>query len=162
MGIITDSGRSAVAQAVKDQRLYMAWGNGDENWDEAKSPEDELSIRLVNEVGRKTLFRSLFVYPDDAGELVISEESRYAISTSPTKYLYLEFDFDFRDGAGESIREIGIFMGGKIKEGLPPGQSYFTPADVIDPGTLLMLEHREKVLERTTSERCFIAYVIPF
>lgn len=162
MGIITDSGRAAVAEAISLRPLFLAWGTGESNWETNRPAEDELKTALVNEVGRKALFRSLFVYPDDEGELVVSEESRYAISATPTKYLYVEFEFDFRDGAGESIREIGVFMGGKLKTGLPPGQSYFTPDQIVDPGTLLMLEHREKTLERTTSERCSLGYVIPF
>lgn len=162
MGIITNSGRAAAAKAVKEQTLYLAWGTGGSDWSAEAPPEDELSTGLRNEVGRKALFRSLFVHPDDDGEITISEHGRYAVSTEPTPYLFLEFEFDFRDGAGETIRELGIFMGGKIKDGLPPGQSYFIPAEVEEPGTLFMLEHRETALERTTSERCHIAYVIPF
>ena len=162
MGIITDSGRAAVALAVKEQPLYLAWGTGGEGWDNERPAEDEQSTGLVAEVGRKALFRSLFVLPDEQGEISISEESRYAVSVEPTKYLYVEFEFDFKDGAGETIREVGVFMGGEIVSGLPPAQSYFVPSEVLDPGTLLMLEHRETALQRTRSERCLIAYVIPF
>ncbi len=162
MGIITDSGRAAIAEAVKAQPLYLAWGSGGEHWGDERVPEDEGTTALANEVGRKALFRSLFVYPDDAGELSVSEDARYAISTVPTKYLYAEFQFDFSDGAWEKIREVGIFMGGRMVDSLPPGQSYFTPAEVADPGTLLMLQHRETVLERPKSERCLMAFVLAF
>lgn len=162
MGIITDSGRAFVARAIKEQPLYLAWGSGSPDWGGDRPPEDERSVALSCEIGRKALFRSLFVFPADDGEICVSEESRYAVSSEPTKYLYAEFDFDFKDGAGETIREIGIFIGGKMVDGLPPAQTYFVPSEVIDPGTMLMIEHRETELRRMRSERCIVAYVIPF
>lgn len=162
MGIMTDSGAAAVAKAIRDQSIYLAWGTGGEEWDGETPQEDERRTTLANEVGRKALFRSLFVYPDDDGEITVSEHGRFAVSVDPTPHLCLEFEFDFQDGSGENIREYGIFIGGRMKDGLPPGQSYFTPAEVEDPGTLIMLEHDETPLERTKSRMCTVKYILTF
>lgn len=159
---MTDSGAAAVAKAIREQPIHLAWGTGGANWENETPPEDERSVALSNEVGRKALFRSLFVYPDDDGEITVSQHGRFSVSVDPTPHLYLEFEFDFHDGAGKNIREYGIFIGGRTKEGLPPGQSYFTPAEVENPGTLIMLEHDATPLERTTSRMCTVAYVLTF
>lgn len=162
MGIITDSGAAAVAKAIRDQSIHLAWGTGGEEWTGNTPQEDERRLTLTNEVGRKALLRSLFVLPADDGEITVSEHGRFAISVVPTPHLYVEFVFDFQDGSGENIREYGIFIGSRVKAGLPPGQSYFTPAEIEDPGTLIMLEHDETPLERAKSRMCTVAYIITF
>lgn len=162
MAIMMNSGRAALAKAVSAQRIFLAWGTGSQEWDDERPIVDKNDARLFNEVGRKALFRCLFVYPDDEGTIHTDETCRYSVSTEPTRHLCVEFKFDFKDGAGKTIRETGVFIGGETAEGLPPGQSYFTPDQVKDAGTLLMLDHLEKKIERPSAQPCSFTYVLHF
>lgn len=158
MSVLTDSGRAALARALKEQTLYLAWGGGNESWGNEPPPPDPEKTALINELGRKALFTSLYVMPDEEGGIVLST-GRYRVSETPTPHLYLKFLFDYEDGVGSSIRELGIFAGGKIEEGLPPGQTYYVPGEVEEPGILLLYETREPLL-RKASERNEFEYVI--
>jgi hypothetical protein len=151
MSILTNAGRAALAKGIREQSIFLAWGTGGAEWGETPPPEDIGAEALVNEIGRKALWRSLYVLPDEEGELLLPS-GRYAVSAAPTRFLYLQFLFDFTDGAGSTIREMGVFVGGSVVEGLPPGQTYFTPTEVANPGALLMLMHREPIV-RVASER---------
>ena len=65
----------------------------------------------------------------------------------------MEFLFDYGEGLSSSIREIGIFIDTEIKEGLPETQTYFTPEEIENPGTLILLEHLESVDTFTPSKK---------
>lgn len=152
MSVLVDSGRAVLAQAIKEQSgIYLAWGTGSEDWGDAPPPEDIGATALTNEVGRKALWRSLYVFPSAEGEIILPE-GRYSVSTTPTRHLYLQFLFDFADGVGSTIREFGVFVGTQLQNGLPPGQTYFVPTEVADPGTLLLIKHRAPII-RSASER---------
>ncbi|WP_458694428.1 hypothetical protein [Wolbachia endosymbiont (group A) of Epagoge grotiana] len=59
------------------------------------------------------------------------------------------------------IRELGVMVGTKVKEGLPRGQRYFEPKDVENPGILLVLEHTVPLI-RTAATRETFAFVVTF
>ena len=158
MSVLTDSGRAALARALKEQDLYLAWGGGVESWGDEPPPPDPETVYLVNELGRKGLFTSLYVRPDEEGEIVLST-GRYRVSVEPTPHLYLKFMFDYEDAPTSRIRELGIFAGGKIKPDLPVGQTYFVPEEIENPGILLLYETR-KTLQREPSDRHDFEYVI--
>lgn len=142
MAILVNSGRGAMAAALMLQPFYLAWGGGDPDWDllENPPPPSVLSVALVNETGRHILTAASFCTEDPEGEIVVPT-GRYTASVAQTNHIYLRFNFDFEDGAGLEIREIGVFSGGSVIAGLPPGQLYFDPAEVDDPGTLVLLEN---------------------
>lgn len=52
-------------------------------------------------------------------------------------------------------------VGTEVKEGLPPGQRYFEPKDIENPGILLLLEHTVPLI-RTASTRETFSFVITF
>lgn len=160
MAILTDSGRSAVAQSIKERPIHLAWGTGSADWDLAPPTESVSTTKLLAEVGRRKVTQSLFCSPDPVGEIVVSE-GRFTVSQVPTKYLYLRFAFDFLDSPDATIRELAVFIGTKAKSTTPIGQDYLLPGDVEDPGQLLVLEYIQK-LQRSPQIRQQFEFVIQF
>ncbi|WP_339045298.1 hypothetical protein [Candidatus Mesenet endosymbiont of Agriotes lineatus] len=118
------------------------------------------STKLINEVGRRTADEVIFCSGDDEGEL-ITPTGRFKPSSLPTGSLYLKFTFDFTDAWDQVIRELGVMVGTKVKEVLPPGQRYFEPQDIIDSGILLVLEHTVPLI-RTAATRETFSFVVTF
>jgi len=118
------------------------------------------STTLLKEVGRRVVDEMLFCVGDENGEL-ITPSGRFKPSNVPTNNLYLKFTFDFTDAANQVIRELGVMVGTKVKEELPPGQRYFEPQDIEDPGILLVLEHTVPLI-RTAATRETFAFVVTF
>lgn len=141
MALITESGRIAIARAIQNEPVYLAWGSGDPAWDGAPVPEDSDATGLVAEVGRRRASVVSYCTPHAEGDIVVAGGVRYLQSVTPTKYLLFRFAFDFGDGGDAGIRELGVFLGTVPRADLPPGQQYFTPDQIADPGVLLMLEH---------------------
>lgn len=143
MAILTKSGRIAIAKAIASRPLHLAWGQGDETWPVDPPPEDTEATALLDEVGRRYALEVAFVVPNEQGEIVVEGSGRYSRSPTPTNNLYLQFKYDFADGATAVIRELGVFVDTELIDGLPPGQEYFVPSEIADggSGTLLHLEH---------------------
>ncbi|GHV50462.1 hypothetical protein FACS1894216_02710 [Synergistales bacterium] len=168
MGVMTDAGRAAMAKSVKEQPIFLALGLGNAEWGENPPPEDISSTALLEEIGRKALSRSLYVLPDTEGtiEVPISivtdedgaqhvETERYAVSETPTRHLYVEFNLDYADALGCTLRELGLFVGSVLKPGLSSGKTYFSADDFDDPGLLFQLEYREPMVRRAESRMSF-------
>ena len=148
LATLTKTGRAAIALALSSRPIHLAWGSGDAAWDEedAQLPSLVNATALVNELGRRTPATIGFVEPDDEGDIVIPvatgadgevQEARYKSVTGPSPYLYVRVNYNFSDVSNAIIRELGVFMDTRLKEGLPPGQRYFLPADLEDPGLLV-------------------------
>ncbi|WP_250295878.1 MULTISPECIES: hypothetical protein [unclassified Wolbachia] len=118
------------------------------------------STKLLNELGRRIVDEVLFCTGDENGEL-ITPSGRFKSSNMPTNNLYLKFTFDFTDAANQVIRELGIMVGTKVKEALPPGRRYFEPKDIENPGILLVLEHTVPLI-RTAATRETFSFVVTF
>lgn len=172
LATLTKTGRAAIASAIANEKLYLAWGTGNDVWDDAGAVLPSLinATGLVAEVGRRIVSSVGFVTPDDAGGIVIPvsqgasgevQEARYKPSTTPTPYLYVLTNFDFADAANAVIREMGIFMGGSPVEGLPPGQRYFLPAEIANPGLLLATQIIIPSINRSPSVRQSVEFVLP-
>ncbi|WP_425383681.1 hypothetical protein [Wolbachia endosymbiont (group A) of Microdon myrmicae] len=127
---------------------------------ESTPPEPINSIKLLNELGRRTADEVLFCIGDENGELV-TPSGRFRFLNVPTNNLYLKFTFDFTDAANQVIRELGVMVGTKVKEELPEGQRYFEPKDVENPGILLVLEHTVPLI-RTPATRETFSFVVTF
>ncbi|QEK90204.1 hypothetical protein [Wolbachia endosymbiont of Chrysomya megacephala] len=127
---------------------------------ESTPPEPINSIKLLNELGRRTADEVLFCTGDENGEL-ITPSGRFRPSNVPTNNLYLKFTFDFTNAANQVIRELGVMVGTKVKEELPIGQRYFEPKDIEDHGILLVLEHTVPLI-RTSATRETFSFVVTF
>lgn len=138
MAILTISGRTAVAQALANQPLHFAWGIGKQSWDTTPEPETIGLSALEMEIGRRTVDDVGFCVADPAGEIIVPK-GRFRRVATPTNNLLIRVNFSF-DDAIAVIREVGVYVGTELKPGLPPGQRYFRPADIVSPGTLLAIE----------------------
>lgn len=140
MAIYVNRGRAVLAELVLSRPLHLAIGTGD--WADGEvPPPDHEATGLRNEIGRKALLRGIFVYPDDEGPFELPGDRHYSASETPTRHLHLTFQFGYNEGVNTEVREIGIFVGTKIKPNLPANRRFFIPGDLDDPGQLLFLEY---------------------
>lgn len=144
MPILTKSGRVAIAKTLSEQPLHLAWGVGNGVWTTTVPAEDTEATALISELGRHTATQVAFVV-EDAGGAIVLPTGTFSISPTPTNNLYVRAQFDFADAPSSVVREIGLFVGTEVDTGLPPGQQYFTPAQITDPGILLHLEHFQPI-----------------
>ncbi|WP_255453517.1 hypothetical protein [Wolbachia endosymbiont of Atemnus politus] len=91
----------------------------------------------------------------------MTPSGRFKSSDVPTNNLYLKFTFDFTDAANQVIKELGVMVGTRVKENLLPGQRYFEPKDIENPGILLVLEHTVPLI-RTAATRETFAFIVTF
>lgn len=161
MAVLQDQGRIALASAIAAQPLYLAWGRGLPAWDAAPEAEPTTASALTDEIGRRLVTAVQYVLPHADGEIELPDGTRYTASAQPTKWLHARWTFDYQDAAGETVRELGVFIGGAMQAGLPAGQRYFTPAQVADPGALYTLE-RFDAFVRSASTRQVQEFVLPF
>ena len=160
MAILTNAGRAAMALAIKDTPVFVAWGTGSDSWDDETERESRQSTELTHELGRVKAKAVGFCTPDPAGDIVM-QGNRYAPSATPTPNLHIKAEFDFNDGLGQTIREIGVFVNVVLVKGLPRGQKYFTPDNVENKGILLGLDHIVP-MQRGVGSRFGLDFVISF
>lgn len=160
MAVLTNSGRIAAAESVMARPIHMAWGSGNPDWDLNPVPETVDDASLVDEIGRRAASVVSYCIPDLNGE-IITPTGRFAASAEPTKNVYLRFNFDFNDAPSATIREIAVFVGTETQAGLPPGQMYFEPSQITDPGTLLVIERIAKI-DRSASLKQSFEFVVTF
>lgn len=160
MAILTTSGRIALATAIKDSTLHLAWGRGDVDWDTTAPREPRSATALTAELGRRKVNVVEYCTPQGDGDIVMLG-ARFAKSDTPTANLHLRTDFDFNDGLGETIRELGVFVGSRPRDGLPAGQTYFAPQELADPGILLAIDYITAV-QRGVGARIAFDFVITF
>jgi hypothetical protein len=170
---ITMQGRIFMAEAIRAKPLHIGWGSGDPAWDDMEDedlPGLVEASALVNELGRRAPASVGFVLPDEEGGIVIPIGQdgqgniiyqRYAHASEPTAYLYIRCNFDNADASNSLIREMGLFGGTVVKEGLPPGQQYFTPDQIEDPGRLFASEIIRPYFLRSPSVRESYEFVLP-
>lgn len=174
LATLTNSGRAGMAEALAAMPLHFAWGSGDSAWD-ADPDQQHLKQSLVhavalnNELGRRAVTALGYVRPDEEGEITIPvgrrpngdvEVARYSSVLEPTPYVYLRVNFDFADASSQIIREVGIFLNTRIKEGLPPGQRYFTPAELENMGRLLAIQRMDPPIPRSPAVRQTFDFVL--
>lgn len=160
MAILTTSGRIALATAIKGSTLHLAWGSGEAEWDTTQPREPRSATALTAELGRRKVNVVEYCTPQGDGDIVMLG-ARFAKSDTPTANLHLRTDFDFNDGLGETIRELGVFVGTTTRAGLPAGQTYFSPSDIATPGTLLAIDYITAV-QRGVGARISFDFVITF
>lgn len=160
MAVLQNTGRIALARAIAQQPIHLAWGRGAPGWDAAPQPEPTDATALVDEIGRRAVTQVGYVEPDANG-VIEMVSGRYALSEAPTRWVYVRFTFDFADAEGETIRELGLFIGSQPAAGLPAGQRYFTPAQLANVGELYALERLPK-FTRSGAVRQVFEYVLPF
>lgn len=159
MSIIVNTGRVVIAESVSLGGLHVAWGPGDGAW--TTPPAESISATaLTGEIGRRIPDEIAFVTPNSGGDIVLPGGT-FSRSVSPTRYLFISCTFDYTDAPTATIRQTGIFKGTTVVSGLPGGQRYFTPGQIVSPGK--MLEYSNIVpIVRSVSNRETFKTVIEF
>ena len=173
MATLTNSGRAAMALAVSQRPLHLAWGTGDPAWDDDNADLPSLVEReaLVHEIGRRVPASIGFVVLDETnGDIVVPTgvkpdgtviEARYRQVAGPTPHLYIRTNYDYGDASNATIREIAVYMDTVTKAGLPPGQRYFLPADLESPGLMLAAQIIKPCINRSPATRHSLEFVLP-
>ncbi|MFZ2307534.1 MAG: hypothetical protein WAW73_18030 [Rhodoferax sp.] len=161
MAVLQDDGRIALAVAVASQPIHLAWGRGDPAWDITPEPEPTNATTLVDEVGRRLVTFVGYAEPNNAGEIELPSGDRYTVVAGPTQWVYIRTVFNFEDAVGETLRELGVFIGSQPVAGLPAGQRYFTPAEIASPGRFYTMD-RIPHFTRNGAVRQTFEYVLPF
>lgn len=183
MAILVEAGRAAVATAIMNQSIHCAWGAGDPSWDASRPTEPASATGLVKEIGRRTVTQKSYVVLDPNGSIVVPG-NRFEFTTTPTKFLYLRFAYDFKDAATDPnnpannpvIRELGVFINTVPETSQPAGQASVNPnfpdylmaaappavqSEFTSPGQLLVLEYIDKLTRAETIRQQF-EFVIQF
>lgn len=158
MAILTNSGRTAAAESIKARAIHMAWGSGNADWDTTPVPVSTGDSALIAEVGRRTATSVKYCEADPTGEIIVPT-GRFREVAYRTRNLFCKFNFEFTDAQNATIREVAVFVGTTTNPALPPGQMYFAPADIVDPGLLLVIERLGK-FDRTSAVRQSFEFVI--
>jgi len=115
---------------------------------------------LLREVGRRLVNETHFVAADPQGEIVVPT-GRYRLSSEPTNHLFIRVRFDFEDAATSVLREQGLFVGTQTDPALPIGQRYFSPAQITEPGILLVLQNSVPIVRGPSTRETF-EFVVTF
>jgi len=158
--VLTTSGRIAIATAIKARTAHLAWGSGDVSWGNNPPAPPANATALLAEVGRRKATLVDYCAPDTNGAISVPE-GKYAVSATPTNNLYFKFHFEFEEAVGSTIREQAIFLDTVLAGGVPSGQFYLTPAQVAQPGTLLVIERRAPIVREITTRQLF-EFVVTF
>lgn len=158
--ILTTSGRIAIATAIKARTAHLAWGSGSTGWGNTPPDPPANSTALVAEVARRKANQVDFCTPASNGAISVPD-GRFNTTTTPTNNLYFRFHFEFEDAVGSTIREMAIFLNTVAAAGVPSGQFYLLPAQVAQPGTLLVIERRAPIVREITTRQLF-EFVVTF
>lgn len=161
MALQPTDGRIALAESLAARSLHLALGRGDPAWGDVPPVEPLAAVTLHDEICRRLPTETAYVTPDAVGDIELPDGSRWTRSGVATRYLFARFYFDFADAATETLREIGLFVGGITDPALPPGQRLFVPAEVSSNGRLYLIE-RTAPLIRDPGVREDFAYVLTF
>jgi hypothetical protein len=126
--------------------------------DLGRPPEPINGSSLIDEVGRRLLHSANFCTPSLNGDIIVPN-GRYELSLEPTNHLHVSFKYDFPDGAGEIIRELGVFINTEVEAGLPIGQKYYDADQIADQGIMMLLEYINP-LSRDNATRETFEFVI--
>lgn len=160
MATLTNSGRIAMAKAIKNLPIFMCWGEGATEWAETVPDEEITATALSNVVGYRKSTAVQFCLPAPDGSITIPSGT-FNTSETPTNHLYIKFDFDFADATGKVIREIGVMVNTTANEGLPAGQGYFAPTEIASAGDLLLVENRKPIYREVGVKETF-EFVVTF
>lgn len=158
--ILTNSGRTAIATAIRTRTAHMAWGTGSSGWGNDPPAPPNSATTLLAEVARRRATVVDFCVADANGAIVVPE-GKFSISATPTPNLYFKFHFEFSEGVGSTIREQAIFLDTTAASGVPSGQYYLLPAEVQNPGTMLILQRTTPIIRQATTRQLF-EFVVTF
>ena len=157
--ILTDNAGVVVASALQGRAFWLGVGSGVAAWGDAPPAPSVTTTALENELGRLRARNTAMVMPDATGAISLPDLSRWSISATPTKYLYVNFVLEFNEIPTETLREAAIFIDTTAKADVPAGRNFVAAADIADAGEIFTIE-RFAPLARNGAIRHEFPYVI--
>lgn len=116
----------------------------------ATVPQPDLTTQaLVTETGRVPVTSIQHVIPfeeaDATANFVIVDSRKYALVEGPGRALLYTAHLSASDAVGPPIREYALFSRCTTDPALPPGATFYTPADIVEPGVLVVSRFRTPV-----------------
>ena len=158
---VTTAGRTKTATLLQNLQFFLAWGSGDPTWDGQPQPDLIDQIALVAEVGRRIATHQSYVLPDVGGAIELPNGETFTQTNTPSPWLFIRVIFDFADAPTAQIREVGLFVDVVTQAGLPAGQRYFTPDQIVDQGRLFACERYLAPIARTPATKQVFEFVLP-
>jgi len=145
---LVTSGRVALAKLLNASKFLFALSRGNPSWDGMWATPNP-PVPPINATGVLDLMGYArptiqdFLTPDDAGVIIEEGGGKYSVSASPTRYARFKLSLEPGVYAGNTLREIGLFMNPTIDPSVPSSQ-YMIPANKVTlAGDLLQLHWRE-------------------
>ena len=107
-----EEGHIALAKSLLQDDFFMAWGTipeGEPVWSNNPPALDPTTKALMQEVGRRLVTQKSFCKPDPNGPIEVNEQT-WILSEEPTRYIYLQFKFDFQDAPADTLYQLGVFL----------------------------------------------------
>ena len=143
--IYPNAGRGFAATAIKSlaSGIYVAMGKGLASWGNSPPDPEVTQTALVldggvtTEIGRRQAAQvswATTVQAQGSGGPITTDKGTFYPSATQTNYLYILGQFDFADGVGETVREVGVF-GGVTHSG--SAANLILPNQLTDGGSLM-------------------------
>lgn len=133
---LPDTGRITIASAMRARTFMLAVGSGSSVWGDTPPDVAQSATALVAPVAMVRHSLIDFVTEAANGIIQASDGTRWSISATPSKYLYMAFVLGYADGPTEVLREFAIYSDPVLANTVPAGQTYIPWASVVSPGAL--------------------------
>lgn len=143
----------AIAEAIKNQDLYLGWGGKADGliWENEPPNIDASLTVLPNEICRRKIIKKSFLVEDPNGTISAGNK-KWSKSDTPTKNLLLDVTSSPTDVPTATIYSIGVYVGTKIKT-TSSRVDFLLPEDLENPGTLLVSQYIVPIIRNSaTSE----------
>lgn len=143
----------AIAEAIKNQDLYLGWGGKADGliWENEPPNIDANLTVLPNEICRRKIIKKSFLVEDPNGTISAGNK-KWSKSDTPTKNLLLDVTSSPDDVPTATIYSIGVYVGTKIKS-TSSRVDFLLPEDLENPGTLLVSQYVVPIIRNSaTSE----------
>ncbi|PRA87918.1 hypothetical protein CQ054_05835 [Ochrobactrum sp. MYb29] len=169
LSVFVEGARIVFAQYLMQQPLFFAVGSGDPAWDSLPDPTPDEENQRLSELAKENALESCigvtrvrarsFMKADPNGEIVLSDGSRWSVSSTATNTLRLEGRLDIADATGNSIRETGVYLDTQLSEAVPSGQMFIPIGDVVSLGTLIQLHRFPPIVRDGTISQALNPYL---
>ena len=144
----------AIAEAIKNQDLYLGWGGKADGlfWENTPPNIDPNLTTLPNEICRRKILKKSYIVEDSANGTITAGDRKWSKSDTPTKNLLLEVTHSQEDVPTATIYSIGVYVGTKIKS-TSSRVDFLLPQDLENPGSLLVSQYIVPIIRNAaTSE----------
>ena len=143
--------------------MILDWHGGTlptgDGWNDTPLPENVSAVNLTQEVGRIKSQVHEYVVPDTNGVIDV-DGINWSISATPTKYIYLKYQFDQTHNSSDFIYQLGLFTDTTVQIG-DEALDYVQPAQITDIGNMILLENQPVLIRNSATKEAY-EFVITF